>query len=99
MEVQLMVMRNRHDGANAHEWWDDLPPGIKKRCANSPYLKIQDRTGWQPQDQQDDSSPSARGIARDLSWLALIIFVIALANLLFMLVAISFLHDRALFAH
>jgi hypothetical protein len=94
-----MVMRNRHDGANVPEWWDDLPPAIKKRCANSPHLKTQDHTttDGQPQYQPDDSPPSRLGVIRDLSWLALLLVAIAFANLLFLLVALSFLHNRGLF--
>jgi hypothetical protein len=92
-------MRNRHDGANVPEWWDDLPPAIKKRCANSPHLKTQSHTTTdrQPQHQPDDSPSSRLGIVRDLSWFALILVAIAFANLIFLLVALSFLHDRGLF--
>ena len=31
-----MVMRNRHDGKNTPEWWDDLPPAVRKRISPAP---------------------------------------------------------------
>lgn len=95
-----MVMRNRHDGANppGPGWWDDLPPGVKKRCSNSP-----ERTNNSDPDDPfaaDSDVPSPRmRVARDLSWLALIFVIIALANILFLLAALSFLHGRGLFGH
>ena len=91
-----MVMRNRHDGANVPEWWDDLPPSIKKRCTDAPLLKSQNHRTVDEQ-QLDNHSSSPLEIARDLSWLALIFVAIAFANLLFLLAALSFLHGRGLF--
>jgi hypothetical protein len=94
-----MVMRNRHDGANAPQWWDDLPPEIKKRCANAAHLRDQD---FELPDRQQHSSGnplfSPVRIARDLSWLALIFVIIALADLLFLILALSFLHGNELFS-
>jgi hypothetical protein len=91
-----MVMRNRHDGANAPGWWDDLPQGVKERCANSPLrLNYDDdfhRFSEAP------VSPSIR-IARDFSWLLLTFAAIAFANILFLLVALSFLYGRGPFGH
>jgi hypothetical protein len=95
-----MVMRNRHDGANAPQWWDDLPPEIKKRCANSPHRWNQDtrEMGYRPQEEWfENPSPPPVRITRDLSWLALIFVAIAFANLVFLLIAMSFLHERGLF--
>jgi hypothetical protein len=95
-----MVMRNRHDGANAPEWWDDLPPGIKSRCTHSLHHKSQDRGATVDQlRQQPDNSSSPVSIARDLSWLALIFVIIALANILFLFAALSYLHGDGPFAH
>jgi hypothetical protein len=96
-----MVMRNRHDGANAPQWWDDLPPGIKKRCANSSHLQTQNRfaTDGQAQEQPDGLSSSPVRIARELSWFALIVLAIVFADLLFILLAVSFLYGRSLFTH
>lgn len=88
-----MVMRNRHDGANAPEWWDDLPPSVKKRCIGS----------QQDRDETDRESPAETSrwfpvrIVSDLSWLALLFIAIAFANLLALLIAVSFLYGRGLF--
>jgi hypothetical protein len=95
-----MVMRNRHDGANAPQWWDDLPPEIKKRCANSPHLKNQDNpetSSEPPSDWFENPSQSPVKVRRDLSWLALIFVCIAFTNLLFLFVALWFLNGRGLF--
>jgi hypothetical protein len=92
-----MVMRNRHDGANAPQWWDDLPPEIKKRCANAPHLRNQfdSETDCEPaSDWFDKPSPSTARVRRDLSWLALIIVAIAFAHLIFVFVALWFLNGR-----
>lgn len=94
-----MVMRNRHDGANPPEWWDDLPPGIKKRCANSPHLRTQSHTTADRRSQYETDDPSSPArIARDLSWRTLLIIAVAIANLFFLLVAMSFLHGQGLLA-
>ncbi len=96
-----MVMRNRHDGAGAPQWWDDLPPGIKKRCANAPELKSQIRTMVDPSlpGRPTDLSSSRLGIVRDLSWLALLFVAIIFADLLFILLAVSFLYGHTVFTH
>src|ERR1700722_11917627 len=99
-EVRPMVMRNRHDGANTPQGWDDLPPEIKKRCANALHSWNQDDlvTSREPQEEWfENPSPPRVRIARDLSWLALIFVAIAFANLVFLLIAMSFLHGRGLF--
>jgi hypothetical protein len=95
-----MVMRNRHDGANAPQWWDDLPPEIKKRCANTPHLKNQDasqRDCDQEDFWRDSPIPSAVRVRRDLSRLALIFVILAFANLVFLLLAKTILHGPGLF--
>ncbi len=95
-----MVMRNRHDGANppGPGWWDDLPPGVKKRCSNSPARDGDYDADDLSADRCEGSAPRLR-VARDLSWLALIFVIIALANILFLLAALSFLHGRGIFGH
>lgn len=91
-----MVMRNRHDdGANAPGWWDDLPPNVRKRCSSSPHREGADDSD--PFSGQTDGS-SRTGVAWDLSWLALVFVIIALANILFLLAALTFLHGRGLFS-
>jgi hypothetical protein len=84
-----MVMRNRHDGANTPGWWDDLPPSLKKRFANTPRPDEDDPLLRRVADGED---PTYRpGVARDLSRLAVLFIVVALANLLFLLIALTFL--------
>jgi len=95
-----MVMRNRHDGANAPQWWDDLPPEIKKRCANSPHLRNQELSDNDCDEQEDwweNPPPSRVRVTRDLSWLALIFVALVVAILTFLLIATSFLRDRGAF--
>ena len=94
-----MVMRNRHDGANAPQWWDDLPPEIKKRCANSPQSNSQNYDPAERRQQLGDYLFSPVRIARDLSWFALIFVIVAFANILFLIVALSFLNGSELFGH
>ncbi|MFO0797287.1 MAG: hypothetical protein U0804_07400 [Gemmataceae bacterium] len=78
-----MVMRNRHDGG-APGWWDDLPPAIKARFAERPLVPAEAR-----------SQPSALEWVRELSRVALLFLAVAVANVLFLLVALSFLgHGR-----
>ena len=91
-----MVMRNRHEGGSTSGWWDDLPPSVKDRCASSP-LRQQYHDDLQ-QMAESRPSPSIR-IARDFSWLLLVFVAIAFANILFLLVALSFLYGRGLFGH
>jgi hypothetical protein len=91
-----MVMRNRHDGANAPGWWDDLPPGIKKRCAGAVYLDREDgRLESLAPFERTPASPAR--VLRDLSWLAFLFFSTAFGLLVFLLLAVSFLYARGLF--
>ena len=94
-----MVMQNRHDGANSPGWWDDLPPGLKKRFANAPGPDSRPEPRPDP---DDESLPLRRaadggesvhrpGVIGDLSRLAILFVLVALANLLFLLVALAFL--------
>jgi hypothetical protein len=71
-----MVMRNRHDGG-ASGWWDDLPPAIKARFAGPPAPA-------------ERPPPTALEWARELSRVALLFLAVAVANVLFLLVALSF---------
>ena len=90
-----MVMQNRH-GGNSPGWWDDLPPSLRKRFANTP------RPGPRHDPDEDDTRPLLRaadgdspsqepGVVRDLSRLAVLFLVVAVANILFLLIALSFL--------
>jgi hypothetical protein len=98
-EVGPMVMRNRQDGANAPQWWDDLPPEIKKRCANSPYLRNSSALDRDLQDPFAESSLPPVKVTRDLFWLAFMFVVIAFANILLVFAALSLLHDRGAFGN
>jgi hypothetical protein len=72
-------MRNRHDGANSSGWWDDLPPAVRRRIARpSPT-------------QREESSAGRPNIFRDLSRLAVLFLLIAIANLFFLAIALSFI--------
>ena len=73
-----MVMRNRHDGG-ASGWWDDLPPAIKARFAGPPPATA------------DRPRPTAPEWLRELSRVGLLFLAVAVANVLFLLVALSFL--------
>ena len=74
-----MVMRNRHEGG-ASGWWDDLPPAIKARFSQ-PALAAPDAR----------PRPTALEWVRELSRVALLFLAVAVANVLFLLVALSFL--------
>lgn len=86
-----MVTRNQHGGTELPEWWNDLPPSVRRR------FTCLDRSGEPDRDGQEDRVvPPQRddyhlGILRDLSRLALMFVVVALANLVFLLIALSFL--------
>jgi hypothetical protein len=85
-----MVMRNRHDGGGTPQWWDDLPPRVRSRFSNPPAPdEPAERTAADPR-----PTPTRREIAGDLSRLVLLFAAIAIANLLFLLVAVSFLTGR-----
>jgi len=83
-----MVMRNRHDGTNTPEWWDDLPPAVRKRITPAPGSV----KGREPSPELRRQPVSHRsGILRDLTRLVVLFLIVALAFLLFLLVALSFL--------
>jgi len=89
-----MAMRNRRDETNTPDWWDDLPPAIRQRITN-PFRAERTIRNDEPR----DTPPStARGphlhrprLLRDLSQLAILFLVIAVASLLYLLIALSFL--------
>lgn len=85
-----MVMRNRHDGTNTPEWWDDLPPAIQKRITRSPLVK-EDRVDELLRSTRREPAAHRSGILRDLTRLSALFLIVALANLLFLLIALSFL--------
>jgi len=90
-----MVMRNRH-GGNSPGWWDDLPPSLRKRFARTPHPEPPhdpDEGGAQPLLRTAPGGAPAHspGVVRDLSRLAVLFLVVAVANILFLLVALAFL--------
>ncbi len=79
-----MVMRNRNDSTDARRWWDSLPPRVRARVvcpSESPEAEPR-------------AVVTVGELARDLSRLALLFSAIAVANLLFLLVALSFVAGR-----
>ena len=80
-----MVMRNRNGDADARRWWDDLPPRVRTRVA----LPL-------PEAEAASEPPVvSRGeLLRDLSAVAVLFAIVAVANLLFLVVALSFVAGR-----
>jgi len=74
-----MVTRNQHDGASSSGWWDDLPPAVKKRV-QQPETPL-----------TEGPAPYRPAVVYDLTRLAILFLAVALANLLFLLIALSFL--------
>ena len=90
-----MVMRNKHDGASSNGWWDDLPPAVKKRVTpTQPADGEADDAGHSP---QSGAAPYRPAILSDLSRLAILFVAVALGNLAFLLIALSFLSGHAPF--
>lgn len=85
-----MVMRNRHDGADTPNGRDDLPPGIRRRLANqSPGERFEPDEPHRIAGREPVANRAS--LIRDLTRLAALFVVVALANLLFLLIAITFL--------
>jgi hypothetical protein len=74
-----MVMRNRHDGGTSG-WWDDLPPAIKARFSVPPAVAPDPRP-----------TPAALKWMHELSRVGLLFLALAVLDVLFLLVALSFL--------
>lgn len=84
-----MVMPNRSEGG-ASGWWDDLPPRVKARFAGPPPAVAAPETAVTPR-----PGPTALDWVRELSRFALLFLAVAVANVLFLLVALSFIgHGR-----
>ncbi len=83
-----MVMRNRDEGSQAPHWWDDLPPKVRERFT-APFAHDESPAGG-----SEPHPPLSRGeLLLDLSRLAAMFFLIALGNILFLLVALSFVNS------
>ncbi|MBN9520546.1 hypothetical protein J0H58_18810 [bacterium] len=88
-------MRNRTEGGSSG-WWDDLPPGVKARFAGPPPAAV--TPAADAADAPPRSGPTALDWIRELSRFALLFLAVAVANVLFLLVALSFIggHGRPL---
>jgi hypothetical protein len=85
-----MVMRNGRGGSGPG-WWDDLPPAVRQRVS---------RPEPEPRPAPDpaDPPPYRPAVLSDLTRLGLVFLLVALSNLLFLLLALSFLSGRGPFA-
>ena len=87
-----MVMPNQHDGASSPGWWDDLPPQVKQRVSPPvPTSAIEPPPARREEFPEHDPAPYRPAVISDLSRLAILFLVVALANVLFLLVALPFL--------
>lgn len=88
-----MVTRNQHDGSGPSGWWDDLPSAVKARVQRPepapPPAPEPSATAREP-----EPAPYRPTLVSDLTRLAALFLAVALANLLFLLVALSFLSGR-----
>jgi hypothetical protein len=84
-----MVMRNRDEGSQAPHWWDDLPPKVRTRFSQ-PIAHDEESSA----DNTDEPLPalSPGELILDLSRLAGMFVLVALGNILFLLLALTFLH-------
>lgn len=89
-----MVMRNRHDGSGSPGWWDSLPPRVRERFGTRP-ADYPD-PGDPPPAPQSAPAPgrSALEWVHELIRLALLFLAVAVANLVFLLLALAFLDGR-----
>jgi len=85
-----MVMRNRHDGSNTPQWWEDLPPRVRDRFSQQPVCEEE------PTRPTPEPTITRREIVSDMSRFMLLFgfAMLAVAYLLFLLVALSFVTGR-----
>jgi hypothetical protein len=84
----LVVMRNRNDGSDAAEWWNELPPRIRNRVAE-PFAPP--GRGGHPDPERPDG-PGAGKFPSELSTLALaaMFALVGLGLMLYLLLAVTF---------
>jgi hypothetical protein len=82
-------MQNRHDGTDSHGWWEDLPPGVRRRFASAAPPPHEPAPPAAPP--AGDPPGPRPGVVADLSRVAGLFVIVAVANLLFLLLALSFL--------
>ena len=93
--MRHMVMRNRHSGAEPSGWWDDLPPKVRDRFGKRP---VTPPIAPHPRPQSESNEPQPRNsrprlaLLRELTLLSLVLFGIAIANIVFLLLALSYLN-------
>jgi hypothetical protein len=78
-------MRNRSDGSNASQWWDGLPPKVRRRVTQplAPAARADCPA--------EAAHPplSGRELVRDLSSLAVLFALIAVVLMLYLLLAVT----------
>lgn len=86
-----MVMRNRHEEPS---WWDELPPGLRARFA-APPLDNAETGEHVPLPAPEPSGRSSSTWILDLSRLAVLFLAVAIANVLFLILALAFVDGQA----
>src|SRR5205823_505203 len=92
--ARSMVMRNRHDGSGSPGGWDDLPPRVRDRMRRWPpdgsSTESRQLTSAPPR-----ARPSGPNPVREFARFALLFLAVAVANVLFLLLALFYLHPRS----
>jgi hypothetical protein len=88
-----MVMHNRNEGSDAPHWWDDLPPKVRDRF-RQPIAHDEEAGAAAPAVRPADPAPlPSRGeLVGDLSRLAAVFVLIAVAILFYMIVAVTYVN-------
>lgn len=91
-----MVMRNRHDAPGSSDWWEDLPPRVRERITVAdPLTRVTEIPTPPPAEPARIPGSSTLSCIRELSRLGLLFLAVAVANVLFLLVALSFVSSGA----